>query len=65
MKIRAVQKAGTLSAGTGQVVSATILQGFNLLSDLTSRVLQQSAWKYAHPNNDKALPDTLVEYERV
>ena len=64
-KIKAVQKVGTLTAATGQVVTSTILQGFSLLSDLTSRVLQQSAWKYAHPNNDKTLPDTLVEYERV
>lgn len=39
-------------------------QGITLLSDWTSKVLFQSAWKYAKPNNDESV-ETTVEYERV
>jgi hypothetical protein len=45
-------------------VYSTVMQGFNYLSDWTSKVLQQTAWKYATPNGDPSLEST-EEYERV
>lgn len=45
-------------------VYSIVLQGLQFLSDWTSKVLQQTAWKYARPNTDPALENT-VEYERV
>lgn len=44
-------------------IAQTILQGFNLLSDWTSKVLQQSAYKYANP--DTKTQTVSTEYERV
>jgi cytoplasmic FMR1 interacting protein len=41
-----------------------LVQGFLYLSDWSSKVLQQSAWKYSKPNNDPSLEST-VDYERV
>jgi cytoplasmic FMR1 interacting protein len=45
-------------------ITGVVLQGLQLLSDWSSRILQQSAWKYAKPNNDPAL-ESQVDYERV
>eukprot|EP00026_Physarum_polycephalum_P001363 Phypoly_transcript_01364.p1 GENE.Phypoly_transcript_01364~~Phypoly_transcript_01364.p1 ORF type:complete len:1135 (+),score=191.05 Phypoly_transcript_01364:297-3407(+) len=45
-------------------ITNVVLQGLQLLSDWSSKVLQQSAWKYARPNNDP-LVESVVDYERV
>lgn len=45
-------------------ISQTILNGFQLLSDWSSKILQQAAWKYANPNNDNTI-EVTTEYERV
>jgi len=45
-------------------VTNTVLQGIQFLSDWTAKVLQQSAWKYARPNNDPSI-QSQVDYERV
>ncbi len=45
-------------------VYTVVLQGFNYLSDWNSKILQQTAWKYARPNTDPAI-ESSVEYERV
>ncbi|EGG14585.1 component of SCAR regulatory complex [Cavenderia fasciculata] len=45
-------------------VKAIVLLGLRILSDWSSRVLQQSAWKYSKPNNDAAIP-AQFDYERV
>eukprot|EP01132_Coremiostelium_polycephalum_P008287 gene8287-10183_t len=41
-----------------------IITGLTFLSDWTTRVLHQSAWKYSKPNNDPAIP-AQFDYERV
>lgn len=48
-----------------QFVFNTVRDGLLLLSDWSSRVLQQSAWKYAHPNVSVKETPNMVEYERV
>ncbi|KAN0039438.1 hypothetical protein ACTA71_001632 [Dictyostelium dimigraforme] len=45
-------------------IQAITLMGLRILSDWTSRVLQQSAWKYSKPNNDPTISATF-DYERV
>lgn len=45
-------------------VTTTVLQGLKYLADWSSKVLQQSAWKYAKPNNDPSI-NSSVDYERV
>jgi cytoplasmic FMR1 interacting protein len=45
-------------------VTATVLQGFQLLSDWSAKILQQSAWKYSKPNTDPSI-ESQVDYERV
>ncbi|EFA78321.1 component of SCAR regulatory complex [Heterostelium album PN500] len=45
-------------------VPEVILLGMRILSDWSSRVLQQSAWKYSKPNNDNTIP-AQFDYERV
>lgn len=41
-----------------------VLQGVQLMSDFTSRILQQAAWKYSNPNMDPTI-DTEIDYERA
>lgn len=38
------------------------MQGLVLLSDWSSKVLQQSAWKYARPNNDPSIESVVCIY---
>jgi len=49
---------------TAKEVSNTVLQGFQYLAEWTDKVLQQSAWKYAKPNNDPTI-ESQIDYERV
>eukprot|EP01133_Synstelium_polycarpum_P001207 gene1207-1395_t len=45
-------------------VKSIVLFGMRILSDWSSRVLQQSAWKYSKPNHDEKIP-AQFDYERV
>jgi len=64
-EIKAIQREGkVISFAIAKDVTNTILQGFQFLSDWTDKVLQQSAWKYAKPNNDPTI-ESLIDYERV
>jgi len=45
-------------------IKQIVLHCLRILSDWTSRVLQQSAWKYSKPNNDPTINATF-DYERV
>eukprot|EP01111_Echinosteliopsis_oligospora_P015952 TRINITY_DN6483_c0_g1_i1.p1 TRINITY_DN6483_c0_g1~~TRINITY_DN6483_c0_g1_i1.p1 ORF type:complete len:1368 (+),score=367.50 TRINITY_DN6483_c0_g1_i1:181-4284(+) len=68
-EIKVTQRLSNTFAFTAQEcreITNTVLQGLQLLSDWSSKVLQQSAWKYARPNNDIQLDGPqVVEYERV
>eukprot|EP00727_Mastigamoeba_balamuthi_P007648 m51a1_g3503 hypothetical protein (1525) ;mRNA; r:844019-848861 len=50
--------------GLSHEALAMTLQGIALLSDWTSRILQQAAWKYSKPNLDENVK-AEVDYERV
>jgi len=58
------EHSGTVPPNICKEITSTVIQGFQLLSDWSSKVLLQSAWKYSKPNNDPTL-ENLVEYERV
>lgn len=45
-------------------VFGVVLQGVQLMSDFTSRILQQAAWKYSKPNMDENIK-TEIDYERA
>jgi len=63
-ELRLVQKTSNPSPVECKEYVTVVLQGLQLLSDWSSKVLQQSAWKYARPNNDPTLNST-VDYEKV
>jgi cytoplasmic FMR1 interacting protein len=65
-ELRIAQKASSAAPSPAECkdIVTTVLQGLQLLSDWSSKVLQQSAWKYARPNNDPQINST-VDYERV
>jgi hypothetical protein len=57
---------GTVPSSVSREVMNTLLQGIQYLSDWTSKVLQQTAWKYAHPVITP--PNNIIidnDYERV
>eukprot|EP01114_Cavostelium_apophysatum_P018213 TRINITY_DN5592_c0_g1_i1.p1 TRINITY_DN5592_c0_g1~~TRINITY_DN5592_c0_g1_i1.p1 ORF type:complete len:1338 (-),score=458.14 TRINITY_DN5592_c0_g1_i1:118-4131(-) len=64
-EIKAIQRDGKpVGFALAKEVTSTVLQGFQYISDWTDKILQQSAWKYAKPNNDPTIEST-VDYERV
>eukprot|EP01113_Clastostelium_recurvatum_P001498 TRINITY_DN1060_c0_g1_i3.p1 TRINITY_DN1060_c0_g1~~TRINITY_DN1060_c0_g1_i3.p1 ORF type:complete len:1328 (-),score=521.15 TRINITY_DN1060_c0_g1_i3:101-4084(-) len=68
-EIKAAQRTAkvlkdALTLAECQEITATVLRGLQLLADWSAKVLQQSAWKFARPNNDSSI-ESQVEYERV
>ncbi|GAM27817.1 hypothetical protein SAMD00019534_109930 [Acytostelium subglobosum LB1] len=45
-------------------IKEIVLHGLRILSEWSSHVLQQSAWKYSKPNNDQKI-QAQFDYERV
>eukprot|EP01119_Soliformovum_irregulare_P019520 TRINITY_DN6199_c0_g1_i4.p1 TRINITY_DN6199_c0_g1~~TRINITY_DN6199_c0_g1_i4.p1 ORF type:complete len:1378 (-),score=485.69 TRINITY_DN6199_c0_g1_i4:58-4191(-) len=62
--IRILLKNKGVSLQVSKDVTEVVMQGMRYLSDWTTRVLQQAAWKYAKPNSDSETQST-VEYEKV
>jgi len=59
-----LKESKVISTQTATAVFDLVLQGVRYLSEWTCRVLEQSAWKYAHPKSD-GIPEDAVVYERV
>jgi len=61
------QAGGDVPHPVAKEVVSTVLQGLHIISDWSARVMQQSAWKYAHPNEnvDNVDMSKLSDYHKA
>ncbi|KNC47751.1 serine/threonine protein kinase [Thecamonas trahens ATCC 50062] len=68
-EVRRILRAGKMvSQKIARLLYGLILKGFRILSNMTSAVLEQAAWKFSNPYGDTPAdrnPDDVIQYERV